>query len=183
MNTILLGFYRFKTIKKLIFVIILSDTIFHIRIYNNICLIDTYNRDLQTTIILFTNNVSSHKTDWFFFELPLPALSCLLYYRLSNLKNALEGKCLYLLKVPINVNKSFTLLLLVFFVYICTCKVVVARLLIYLLMLLLYFCLFVDHVNKFVVFVFGIFVYHFNNTMQPLRWPTSSPILAEIWSV
>ena len=38
--------------------------------------IDLYNRDPQITIILFTSNMSSHKTDWILFELPLPALSC-----------------------------------------------------------------------------------------------------------
>ena len=37
---------------------------------NNNCSLDLYNRDLQTTIIRFTRNLSSHKTDWIFFELP-----------------------------------------------------------------------------------------------------------------
>ena len=35
------------------------------------------NKDLQVPIILFTRNMSSHKTDWIRSEQPLPALSCL----------------------------------------------------------------------------------------------------------
>ena len=34
------------------------------------------------------------------------------------------------------------------------------------LLLLLYFCLFVDHVNKPIIFNFGTFVYYFNNTIS-----------------
>ena len=34
--------------------------------------------------------------------------------------------------------------------------------------LLLNFCLFVDHVNKPIIFVFGTFVYHFNNNTSML---------------
>ena len=33
-------------------------------------------------------------------------------------------------------------------------------------MMLLYFCLFVDHVSKSVVFAFGAFVYNFNDTIS-----------------
>ena len=55
---------------------------FHI--HNNNCSLDLYNRDLQITIILFTRNVSSHKINWILYELPLLALSCLLYHRLSS---------------------------------------------------------------------------------------------------
>ena len=47
------------------------------RVHNNNCLIDLYNSDLQTTIILYTRNVSSYKADWFLSESPLLALSCL----------------------------------------------------------------------------------------------------------
>ena len=36
----------------------------------------------------------------------------------------------------------------------------------FILMLLLYFCLFIDHVNKLYIFVFGAFVYHFKNTIS-----------------
>ena len=53
-------------------------------LHNNYCSIALYNWDLQTTIILFTRNVSSHKNDWILSELPLLALSCLLYHRVSS---------------------------------------------------------------------------------------------------
>ena len=60
----------------------------------------------------------------------------------------------------------FTLLLFVCFVYVCTCNVVAACLFtcfsFFILMLLLYFCLFVDHVYKSIVFIFVAFVYYFN---------------------
>ena len=36
----------------------------------------------------------------------------------------------------------------------------------FILMLLLYFCLFVDYVDNPIIFVFGAFVYHFNNTIS-----------------
>ena len=36
----------------------------------------------------------------------------------------------------------------------------------YTALLLLYFCLYVNQVNKDIVFVFGAFVYHFNNTIS-----------------
>ena len=89
---------------------------------NNNCWTDLYERDLQTIIILFTRNVSSHKTDWIFSELPLLALSCLLYRRVNNLMNALEGECLCLCLISINVNKQF----IVIFVFClrCHCSIV-----------------------------------------------------------
>ena len=71
----------------------------------------------------------------------------------------------------------FTLLLFVYFVYVvvvcvfclrlslqsCCCLLICLSLF---GVLLLYFCLFVDQVNKCIVFVFGAFVYHFNNTIS-----------------
>ena len=33
-------------------------------------------------------------------------------------------------------------------------------------MLFLYICLFVDHVNKLIIFIFGAFVYHNKNTIS-----------------
>ena len=36
----------------------------------------------------------------------------------------------------------------------------------FVLTLLLYFCLFVNHVNKFIIFVFETFVYYFKNTIS-----------------
>ena len=32
-------------------------------------------------------------------------------------------------------------------------------------MLLVYFCLFINGVNKAIIFVFGVFIYHFKNTI------------------
>ena len=58
--------------------------------------------------------------------------------------------------------------LFVYFVYVSSYRDVIACLLLF-LMSLLYFCLLVDHVNKFIVYVFGAFVYHFhfrNNSMD-----------------
>ena len=37
-------------------------------------------------------------------------------------------------------------------------------------MLLLYFCLFVDNVNKLIIFVFGAFVYHFKNIISIFKF-------------
>ena len=36
----------------------------------------------------------------------------------------------------------------------------------FILMLLLYFCLFVGHLNKYIIFVFGTFFHHFKNTIS-----------------
>ena len=80
---------------------------------------------LIVRIILFTRNLSSHKTDWIRCELPLPVLSCLLYCRVSSLMNSLEEECVCLREISTNVNKLFTLLLLVYFVYSCSFSVVV----------------------------------------------------------
>ena len=46
-------------------------------VHNNNCPIDLYNRDLQTTTVLFTRIVSLHRTDWILSEL---LLNCLAYY-------------------------------------------------------------------------------------------------------
>ena len=153
-----------------------------LRVHNINSSTDFYNRDLQTTIILFTRNVSSHKIDWILSESPLLALSCLLYRMVSRLVNALGGEYLCLRKISINVNKLFIVIFV--FYLLCPCSVVVACLLVYpiflytdvvvdcfllysffILMLLLYFCLFIDHVNKPIMFVFGAFLCHFNNTI------------------
>ena len=53
-----------------------------------------------------------------------------------------------------------------------------------LLMLLLYFGLFVDHVNKCIVSVFGAFVYHFNNTISivvTICWYFNNDRLQYFW--
>ena len=171
---------------------------FHIKfilIRNNNCSIDFYNRDLQTTITLFTRNVSSHKTHWILSESPLLALSCLLYRVVSSLMNTLEGEYLCLREIPINVNKLLAVLLLHVLFNECTwrgislpsrnpykckqiaCSFIVAcfvYMLFFILHLLLfvyffilfYFCLFIDHVNKPIILVFAACVYHFKNTIS-----------------
>ena len=53
------------------------------------------------------------------------------YHKVSNLMNALEGECVCLREISINVKKLFTLLLFMQFVYVCSCRVVVAYLLVY----------------------------------------------------
>ena len=77
----------------------------------------------------------------------------------------------------------FTLLLFMYFVFVCPCRVVVACLsLFYAALLLLPFYLFIpfcytdvvatflflffDYVNKSIVFIFGAFIYHFNNIIS-----------------
>ena len=118
------------------------------RVHNNNCSIHLYNRDHQTTIILFIRNVSSHKTDWIVSELPLPALSCLLYRMVNSLMNALKVEWICLYEISLNVNKLF----IVVFVFL---YVVVAYLLLnpfFILMLLLHFFLLVNHVNNSIQF-------------------------------
>ena len=70
-------------------------------VHNNNCSIDLYNRELQTTIILFSCNVSSHKTDWIISELLLLTQYCLLYRMVSSLMNSVEGECLCLYEISI----------------------------------------------------------------------------------
>ena len=84
--------------------------------------------------------------------------------------NALEEERLCLREIFINVSKLFTILLFRFlftfvvaclstyFILYCCCWLFTSFSL-YIPMLLLYSCLLVDH------FVFGAFVYHFNNTI------------------
>ena len=87
----------------------------------------------------------------------------------STLMNALEGGCLCLREISINVNKLLTVLLLP--VYCLIPFFVLMQLLVYffiaffILMLLQYFCLLVDHVNQ-PIFVFGASVYHIKNTIS-----------------
>ena len=103
---------------------------------------------------------------------PLPALPCLLYGRVNSLMNDLEIRCSWirLLEISINVNMVVPLL----FAYLFAFFVVPFFLFVYLpfctflLVLLVYFCLVVCHVNKFIVFVFVAFVYHINIKSFPL---------------
>ena len=71
---------------------------------------------------------------------------------------------------------AYLLLYLLLFLYWCCCYMRETRSIIlaeglqwtimYVRMLLLYFCLFVDHVNKSIIFVFEAFVFHSNNTIS-----------------
>ena len=96
---------------------------------------------------------ASSTTDRILTESPLLAPSCFLYRMLSNLMNALDGECFCFLKISINVNKLLALLLfhvLSVFLY-CTLLLVVNFLMpfyFFFLRMLLYFCLFINHVNK-----------------------------------
>ena len=84
--------------------------------------------------------MSSHNTDWILFEFPMLALSCLLSCRVSSLMNALEGKCLCVREISTSVNKLFTLLMFVDFVYVCICRAFVKCLLVYSLFFILHCC-------------------------------------------
>ena len=137
------------------------------RLHNNNCSIDLWNENLQTTIILFARNVSSHKTDWILSASPLLDLSCLLYRRVSSLINALKREYLCPCEISINVNKLFTVIFVLRLR--CPYSAVVACLFLnpfFILMLLLYFCLLVKHVNKSIIIIFEAFVCHFNNTIS-----------------
>ena len=106
------------------------------------------NRVLQTVIILFTHNVSSHKIDRIFSELPI-----ILQGKQFN-EHLLEGECLYLREISINVNKLLAVLLSVYslFYTILCCCLFISLYPFLILMLLLYICLFI--VNKPNIFVF-----------------------------
>ena len=121
---------------------------------------------------------SSHTTGSILTEAPLAALSCLLYHKGQQSD---EYENVYKCKISINVNKLF----IVYFVHVRLCRVVVTCLFVYplfytalccclfislfpyffILMLLLYFCLFINHVNKPFIFVFEALVYYFKNTI------------------
>ena len=86
------------------------------RVYNNHFSVGLYKRDLHTTIIRFTRNLSSHMIDWILSELLLSALSCVLYCKLGRLMNALERECVH--ETSINVNKLLAVLLLHVYLFI-----------------------------------------------------------------
>ena len=98
---------------------------------NNNCSMDLYNGDIQTTIILFTGNVSSYKTNWILSN----CVVCFVLPFISQDKQS--DKCSWRRMNCLFVHPLFKIM-----------------------MLFLYFCLFVDDVNKSVVFVFVAFVYH-----------------------
>ena len=151
-------------------------------INNNNCLTDVCKVDLQTTITFFKRITSSQRGDWIFTD-PLSALNCILYRMVNSLKNALEDKWLCLTR---NVYKCkhvvymlFTFILVCFciavYIYSCSfCFCIFVYLSIsffYIGVLLVYFCLLVYHVNKFVVFVFVAFVYNFNVERRKTKTP------------
>ena len=114
--------------------------------------------------------MSLHKVDRILTESQLPILFCLLEARLRSLMNVLEGECFCLCEISINVDKLLAVLFLYVFIHYFILHFVVGCLLLnlsfFILMLLLYFCLFINHVSKFIIFVFGAFVYHFKNTIS-----------------
>ena len=138
--------------------------------------------------------------DWLnSFWIPLSALSCLLYRRVSCLINALEGECLCLLEISINVNKSLAELLLrvyLFFRLSLILLFVVAFLLLnpffilmlllvyffisFFILMLLYFSLFVYHVNKPIIFIFGAFVKMINKTAEQQQIKNSISIFVTL---
>ena len=136
-------------------------TLFRIR--NNNCSIELYSRYLQTRIIRFTRNVCSHKTDWKLSEFPLPGQSCLLYRRVNSLMNALEGERLCLCQISINVNKLFIVIVVFYLRLSLQCWFcMITRLSPFLYWCCCYnCCLFLDQVNKSIVFVLVAFVYYF----------------------
>ena len=122
--------------------------------------------------------MSSHKTDRILTESLLLGLSCLLYRitRVTSLMYALVLECLC--EISINVNKLF----IVYFVYVRPCRIVVACLFVYplflyctLLLLVIclspyyfyadvvaiFFILYVNHVNRCIIFIFWRFCLSF----------------------
>ena len=103
------------------------------------------------------------------FWIAVTTLRCLLYHRLSTLTNALERDCLWIRESSINLNKLF----IVIFVFClrCSCSVVVACLLVNMLIFYTAHCcrlfgLFVNHVNKIIIFILEAFIYNSNNTIS-----------------
>ena len=121
----------------------------------------------------FLNYVSSsHTTDRILTESPLLTASCFSYRRLSSLMHVLQGDCFWLCEIFTNVSKLLALLLLhIFFGFFlfCTLLLVVYFLIsfyFFLPILLLYFCWFINHVNKSIIFLLVAFVYYFRNTIS-----------------
>ena len=115
----------------------------------------------------------------FFLNLPSPFV---LHGKQSN-ESAWRNLC----EICINVNKLLAVLLLpvyLFYPFFLYCTLIVACLLLnpryFILTLLLYFCLFVDYVNKFIIFVFGAFFNHFKNTFSIFQQCSISPYDAEM---
>ena len=84
--------------------------------------------------------------------------------------NALEGECSCFREISINVNKLLAVLLLyifsVFFILHFAVGYLLLDLSFFILMLLLYFRLFINPVNKAIIFVFRAFLNHFKHTIS-----------------
>ena len=79
----------------------------------NNCSVALYNRNIQTTIMLFTRDVSSQKIDCILSEFSLLALSCVLYHKVyHSLMNALEGECLCLHEMELFISDCYSFLYL-----------------------------------------------------------------------
>ena len=87
---------------------------------NNTYSLDLYSGDLQTTMVLFIRNVSSHKTDWIT-TTRLLCLAFLLSYS-NSLMNVLKVECLF---SHLLVNSIATSLFFVYCVHIVCCCVLV----------------------------------------------------------
>ena len=148
--------------------------------FNNNCSIDLYNRDLQTTIIRFTHNLSSLKTDWILSESPLLALSGLLYCMISSLMECPWRRMSFpfpLSLLSLNLYKckqmAWNVVVACLFVYpllytaLC-CRLFTSTSLFYTDIVAIFFVFFADHVNKPIIFVFEAFIYHFKNTISIL---------------
>ena len=97
---------------------------FGVYYYN--CLLDLYNIEIQTTIILFTRNMPSHKTDLILKELPLPVLSFISQGKQFNeytwRRLCLASWNLYKCKqVVCSVVVACLLVYLVFYTALCCC--------------------------------------------------------------
>ena len=78
-----------------------------------------------------------------------------------------EGKALR--EISINVNKLFAVLyafIRFFFILNFVIVCLLPNIPFFIMMLLLYFCLYIKHVNKSITFVFKAFVYHFKSTIS-----------------
>ena len=122
---------------------------------------------------VYFTRMSSHKTNWILFESPLLALACLLFcslirrISLRNLYKCKQAACCCYLFMCLSGFLYCTLLLLVYFfspffytVVVLACILLYCRFIFYTDVVAIVICLFVNHINKSIIFVFGAFVYH-----------------------
>ena len=127
------------------------------RVHNNNCSIDRNNRDDQTTIILFTQ-------DWMNFFWIAVTWSVLPFISQSKQSNectwkrtSLPSRNLYKCK-QVAWSVAAACLSAIFYTTLC-CWLFTSLSPFYILMLLLYLCLFIDHVNKpIIILVFAAYV-------------------------